>query len=194
MRPEPQFQTEIFRPGSNPHLSRNTEQNKKSFKLKKKGNKSKHCVSAWQTQRITSVGRDRGGLREAPVPRPAPPPHAGCCCACPPGRASSGKARASLWQAPSPPVSPATLDLRSRCLSAPSAPHRGTGVCPSTLATGNPPLSCVGICLLPVSPTRASVSLGRQTSGRCCSPTAWHTASCRLAEVHWGQTLRRPLL
>lgn len=144
MRPEPQFQTEIFRPGSNPHLSRNTEQNKKSFKLKKKGNKSKHCVSAWQTQRITSVGRDRGGLREAPVPRPAPPPHAGCCCACPPGRASSGKARASLWQAPSPPVSPATLDLRSPLPLGPirsTSWHRGI---PSTLATGNPPFKLHG--------------------------------------------------
>lgn len=68
------------------------------------------------------------------------------------------------------------------------------GYAPQHSRQVTPRLSCVGICLLPVSPTRASVSLGRQTSGRCCSPTAWHTASCRLAEVHWGQTLRRPLL
>lgn len=53
---ELQFQTEIFHPGSNPHLSENTKQNKRSFKFKKKkGNKSKHYVRTWQTQRTKSL-------------------------------------------------------------------------------------------------------------------------------------------
>lgn len=46
---ELQFQTEIFHPGSNPHLLKTQNKTKKSLN-KKKGNKSKHEVRMWQTQ------------------------------------------------------------------------------------------------------------------------------------------------
>ena len=130
MRQELQFQTEIFHPGSNPHLSKNTKQNKKSFKLKKKEKetKGKHYVRIWQIQRIKSLKR---GLPGYFVTAPSSPLSWWYWRArSPPGGQRPWGRGGFFWEPGSPP--PPSLEQPSPNLAHPS-PNRSARGLPSSL-------------------------------------------------------------